>query len=123
MTDEQWRGFDRDGCVLVPAALSGDEVARYAAALDRVYAAAERAGALAADGSLHRLSAVASCPEQLGVGPRAGDRRRPGPPTLVSGWRGRLVATPVRARSVGRAKEERWERELSMHPEPSAGWT
>src|SRR5919106_3882268 len=67
MTDEQRRGFECDGYVIVRGALSGVEVVRYAAALDRVHAAAERAGALAADGSLHRLSAVASCPELVAL--------------------------------------------------------
>ena len=67
MTDEQRRGFEPDGYVIVRGALSGVEVVRYAAALDRVHAAAERAGALAADGSLHRLSAVASCPELVAL--------------------------------------------------------
>ena len=67
MTDEQRRGFECDGYVIVRGALSGVEVVRYAAALDRVHAAAEGAGALAADGSLHRLSAVASCPELVAL--------------------------------------------------------
>src|SRR5687768_372584 len=63
MTDEQRAAFERDGFIVVPGALSADEVAHYAAAVDRVYREHAAAGALAADRSLHRLNAVDSCPD------------------------------------------------------------
>jgi ectoine hydroxylase-related dioxygenase (phytanoyl-CoA dioxygenase family) len=66
-SEEQRERFDRDGYLVVPGALSAEELASYAAAVDRVYADAERTGDLAPDGSLHRLSAVTSCPELVGL--------------------------------------------------------
>lgn len=67
MSKEQREQFERDGYLVVPGALSEEEVAFYAAALDRVYAAEREAGRLAADGSMHKLSAVASCPDVVGL--------------------------------------------------------
>jgi len=63
MSAEEREQFDRDGFVIIRDALTPREVAYYAAALDRVHAEHEALGKLAQDGSLHRLSAVASCPE------------------------------------------------------------
>ena len=67
MTDDQRNQFDRDGYLILRGVLSADEVARYGGALDRVYAEADQAGELAADRSLHRLSAVTSCPDLAGL--------------------------------------------------------
>lgn len=67
MSKEQREQFERDGYLVVPGALSGDEVGFYAAALDRIYAAEREGGRLAADGSMHKLSAVASCPDVAGL--------------------------------------------------------
>ncbi|BCB76011.1 hypothetical protein GCM10022251_55910 [Phytohabitans flavus] len=61
MTDEQRANFERDGFIVVPGVLSEDEVAHYAAAVDRVYEEHAAAGKLAADRSLHKLNAVDSC--------------------------------------------------------------
>jgi ectoine hydroxylase len=63
MTDEQRANFERDGFIVVPGVLSADEVAHYAAAVDRVYEEHAAAGKLAADRSLHKLNAVDSCPD------------------------------------------------------------
>jgi len=63
MTAEQRAAFDRDGYLIIRGALGPDEVAAAREALDRVYAAAARAGALGPDGSMHRLSAAANCPQ------------------------------------------------------------
>jgi ectoine hydroxylase-related dioxygenase (phytanoyl-CoA dioxygenase family) len=63
MTVEQREQFDRDGYLILRGALSAAEVDRYSAALDEVYDAREAAGALAADRSMHQLSAVDSCPD------------------------------------------------------------
>jgi len=77
MTDEQRANFERDGFIVVHGVLSEDEVAHYAAAVDRVYEEHAAAGKLAADRSLHKLNAVGSChdlaplldhPRVLGVG-------------------------------------------------------
>src|SRR5215212_4294933 len=67
MRDEQRAQFERDGYLVVPGVLAPDEVEHYAAVLDRVYQRHAAAGRLAADGSLHRLSAVASAPELAGL--------------------------------------------------------
>lgn len=55
--------FDRDGFIVIRGALTPDEVNHYAGALDRVYASAVAAGQLMDGASMHRLSAVANCPE------------------------------------------------------------
>jgi hypothetical protein len=59
--------FERDGYLIIRDALRPDEIATARDALDRVYAAAARAGSLGPDGSLHLLSAVANCPEVVGL--------------------------------------------------------
>jgi phytanoyl-CoA dioxygenase PhyH len=64
---EKLAEFDRDGFVVLPGALAPDEVTRYREALDQVYLAAEAAGRIGAGGALHQLSAVAHCPEALGL--------------------------------------------------------
>jgi ectoine hydroxylase len=63
MTPEQREQFDQQGFLRLPGILAPDEVAHYAAALDRVYERAAAAGELGPDGALHRLSAVTACPE------------------------------------------------------------
>jgi hypothetical protein len=55
--------FDRDGYLIIRAALAPDEVRRYADALDRVYAAATATGRVPDGAAMHQLSAVANCPE------------------------------------------------------------
>jgi ectoine hydroxylase len=55
--------FDRDGFIIIRAALTPDEVTRYADALDRAYAAAAADGRVQPGTSMHQLSAVANCPE------------------------------------------------------------
>jgi ectoine hydroxylase-related dioxygenase (phytanoyl-CoA dioxygenase family) len=67
LTSEQRAAFDRDGYLIIRGALSPDETAAARAAVDRVYAARARAGALAPDGSMHLLGAVANCPEVAGL--------------------------------------------------------
>jgi ectoine hydroxylase-related dioxygenase (phytanoyl-CoA dioxygenase family) len=67
MTPEEREQFERDGFIIVPNVLTPEEVAFYAGALDRVYAEHEAQGKLAKDRSLHKLSAVASCPELAGL--------------------------------------------------------
>jgi ectoine hydroxylase-related dioxygenase (phytanoyl-CoA dioxygenase family) len=67
MSEQQAAQFDRDGYLIIRGALTPDEVRHYAAALDDTYARAQAAGTLAADGSLHLLSAVASNPELVGL--------------------------------------------------------
>lgn len=67
MTEAQREQFTRDGYLVVPGALTDAEVSHYTAAIDRVYDAARDDGRLAADGSMHLLSAVANCPEAAGL--------------------------------------------------------
>src|SRR5688572_2826856 len=62
MTVEQRERFEREGFLVVPGALDGDEVERCVDALDTVYGDAERLGRLAPDGSLQVLGAVKHCP-------------------------------------------------------------
>jgi ectoine hydroxylase len=59
--------FDRDGYLIIRGALAPDEVRRYAAALDRTYAAATSRGRVRPGASMHQLSAVANCPEAAGL--------------------------------------------------------
>jgi hypothetical protein len=63
MTAEQSVQFERDGYLVLRGALTPQEVTAYSAALDRVYATQPHA----ADGSLHVLSAVSSCPDVVGL--------------------------------------------------------
>jgi ectoine hydroxylase len=67
MTAEQRAAFDRDGYLMIRGALGPDEVAAAREALDRVYAARTKAGALGPGGSMHLLSAVANCPDLAGL--------------------------------------------------------
>ena len=75
--------FERDGYLVIPGALSPDEVAAAREAVDRVHAAAGRAGTLAPDGSMHLLSAVANCPE---LAPLIDHRSTFGHVWSVLGW-------------------------------------
>jgi ectoine hydroxylase len=59
--------FDRNGYLIIPGALTQDEVDHYRNALDRVYKAAEASGQIQPGASLHQLSAVANCPEAIGL--------------------------------------------------------
>lgn len=59
--------FERDGYLIIRGALGPDEVAAARDALDRAYATAAKAGSLGPDGSMHLLSAVANCPEIVGL--------------------------------------------------------
>ncbi|WP_433053954.1 phytanoyl-CoA dioxygenase family protein [Dactylosporangium sp. CS-033363] len=63
MTAEQREQFDTDGYLVLKGVLSPDEVRHYASVLDVAHATHPRA----ADGSLHLLSAVTSCPELAGL--------------------------------------------------------
>ena len=67
MTAEQRVAFDRDGYLIIGGALGPDEVAAAGGAVDRVYAAMDRAGSLGPGGSMHLLSAVANCPDVAGL--------------------------------------------------------
>lgn len=67
MTAEQRAQFERDGYLIIPGALSPDEVSHYRTALDRVYADAEASGRIKPGASMHQLSAVANCPEAVGL--------------------------------------------------------
>jgi ectoine hydroxylase len=59
--------FDKNGYLIIPGALTQDEVDHYRNALDRVYKAAEASGQIQPGASLHQLSAVANCPEAIGL--------------------------------------------------------
>jgi ectoine hydroxylase len=59
--------FDKNGFLIIPGALTQDEVDHYRGALDRVYQAAEADGQIQPGASLHQLSAVANCPEAVGL--------------------------------------------------------
>jgi ectoine hydroxylase len=67
MTQEQRAQFEKDGYLIIRGALTPTEVEYYAAALDRVYAEQEAAGAVKPGGSMHVLSAVANCHEAAGL--------------------------------------------------------
>ena len=64
---EKLAEFDRDGFTIIPGALTADEVGFYRGALDRVYAEQEADGRVKPGTSMHQLSAVANCPEALGL--------------------------------------------------------
>jgi hypothetical protein len=64
---EQRAAFDRDGYLMIRGALRPDEVATAREAIDRVYASASGRGSLGSDGSMHLLSAVANCPQIVGL--------------------------------------------------------
>jgi ectoine hydroxylase len=67
MTAEQRARFDRDGYLIIGGALGPDDVVAARDALDRVYGAAARSGSLGPNGSMHLPSAVANCPEVVGL--------------------------------------------------------
>ena len=67
MTAEQRAAFERDGYLIIRGALCPDEVAAARDAVDRVYTARAKAGSLGPDGSMHLLSAVANCPQVVGL--------------------------------------------------------
>src|SRR5579859_1807403 len=67
MTAQQRATFDRDGYLIIRGALRTDEIADAREAIDRVYATLAKAGSLGPDGSMHLLSAVANCPEVVGL--------------------------------------------------------
>jgi ectoine hydroxylase len=59
--------FEKNGYLIVPGALTQDEVAFYRDALDRVYQAQQADGTIKPGASMHQLSAVAHCPEAIGL--------------------------------------------------------
>ena len=59
--------FEQDGYLIIRGALTRDEVLCYRKALDRAYLSAEADRYVAPGGSLHRLSAVAHCPQVAGL--------------------------------------------------------
>ncbi|WP_100445675.1 phytanoyl-CoA dioxygenase family protein [Glycomyces xiaoerkulensis] len=63
LSPQQREAFERDGYLMIRGALDSDEVARYSAALDRVYAEEQDAGRLGPRDPMHKLSAVTSVPE------------------------------------------------------------
>jgi hypothetical protein len=67
MTAEQRATLDRDGYLIIRAALRPDEPADAREAIDRVYASMAKARSLGPDSSMHPLSAVANCPEVAGL--------------------------------------------------------
>jgi ectoine hydroxylase len=67
MTAEQRARFERDGYLVIPGALSEQEVEFYEAALDRVYADQVASGHVTEGKSMHVLSAIANCPEAIGL--------------------------------------------------------
>ena len=67
MTPDQRAQFEKDGYLIIRGALTPTEVEYYTAALDRVYAEQEAAGAVKPGGSMHVLSAAANCPEAVGL--------------------------------------------------------
>jgi ectoine hydroxylase len=66
-TADERAQFERDGYLVIRNALKSHEVEYYRDALDRVYKAAEAAGQIQPGASLHQLSAVANCPESVGL--------------------------------------------------------
>jgi ectoine hydroxylase len=67
MTAQQREEFEENGFLIIRGALSDDEVAFYADAIDRVYGAEKAAGRLSPEGAMHLLSAVTHCPEAVGL--------------------------------------------------------
>ncbi len=63
ITASEREQFDRDGFLIIRAALTPDEIRHYAAALDRAYKSATGDGRIEPGGAMHQLSAVANCPE------------------------------------------------------------
>jgi ectoine hydroxylase len=67
MTPQQREEFEENGFLIIRGALSQDEVAFYAGAIDRVYEAEKAAGRLSPEGAMHLLSAVNNCPDAAGL--------------------------------------------------------
>jgi ectoine hydroxylase len=59
--------FEQDGYLIIRGALTHDEVLHYREALDRAYLSAGAESLVAPGGSLHWLSAVARCPQVVGL--------------------------------------------------------
>jgi ectoine hydroxylase-related dioxygenase (phytanoyl-CoA dioxygenase family) len=59
--------FERDGYLVIKAALTPAEVAYYANALDEVYEARVASGKIASGASMHTLGAVANCPASVSL--------------------------------------------------------
>jgi ectoine hydroxylase-related dioxygenase (phytanoyl-CoA dioxygenase family) len=66
-TADERAQFERDGYLIIRGALKSDEVGYYRDALERVYKASEAGGRIQPGASLHQLSAVANCPEAVGL--------------------------------------------------------
>jgi ectoine hydroxylase-related dioxygenase (phytanoyl-CoA dioxygenase family) len=67
MTAAQRQAFEDHGFLVLPGALSPDEVDHYAGAVDDLFDRTKQAGQLAADGSFQRLGAVRTCPPLAGL--------------------------------------------------------
>ena len=67
MNAELREQFERDGYLVIKGALSETEVDYYSAALDRVYDREIAAGRVQPGKAMHQLSAVANCPEAVGL--------------------------------------------------------
>ncbi len=67
MSAQQREQFERDGYLVIEGALSESEVEFYEKALDRVYQGEVASGAVAPGAAMHKLSAVASCPDAVGL--------------------------------------------------------
>jgi Phytanoyl-CoA dioxygenase (PhyH) len=63
MTPDERAAFERDGYLLLPGVLDARRVAFHVSVLDDLYERHRRNGLLGEGGALHRLSAVATCPE------------------------------------------------------------
>lgn len=63
MTPDERARFERDGYLLVPGVLDARRVAFHVSVLDDLYERHRRNGLLGEGGALHKLSAVATCPE------------------------------------------------------------
>jgi ectoine hydroxylase len=125
MTAEQRARFDRDGYLIIRAALDPDEAVAARDAVDRVYATAAKAGSLGPNGSMHLLSAVANCPELVGLIDHPATFRCV---WSVLGWNIHIyhshldVHPPVRAREAFRFEWHqdggRQNREIETTPRP-----
>ena len=125
MTSAERARFERDGYLIIRAALGPDEVAAARIALDRVYASAARAGSLGPGGSMHLLSAVRNCPEVVGLIDHAATFRYV---WSVLGWNVHIhhshldVHPPVRERAPFRFEWHqdggRQNREVETTPRP-----
>jgi ectoine hydroxylase-related dioxygenase (phytanoyl-CoA dioxygenase family) len=83
LTGGEREAFERDGYLILPAVLGQDEVEHFTGIVDRLYAEYRQAGRLAADGALHQLSAVHTCPA---LAPLLDHPRVLGPVWSILGW-------------------------------------